>query len=83
MEVEVNASRDSEDESDPEEPPTLGNLQPPLIVKAVPRLLVDIELLRLLTAAEDPPHCTGCQPRVKSTFFIVMGMLLEVFWLVH
>jgi hypothetical protein len=55
MEAEVNASRDSEDESESEEPLAWRTLQPPGRVKAVPRLLVDLEVLRILTAAQDLP----------------------------
>jgi hypothetical protein len=54
-EEEVNASRDSNHEINTEEPPALGNLHPPGRVKAVPILLADLEVLRKLTRAEDPP----------------------------
>jgi hypothetical protein len=53
-EAEMNASRDSEDKSESDEPPAQRTLQPPGRVKAVPRLLVDLKVLRMLTAAEDP-----------------------------
>jgi hypothetical protein len=53
--ADVNASRDSEDESEYEEPQALRTLQPPGRVKVVPILLADIEVLWMLTAAEDPP----------------------------
>jgi hypothetical protein len=52
--MELNGSRDSEYESDPEEPPALGTLQPPGRVKYAPRLTADIEVLRMLTYDEDP-----------------------------
>jgi hypothetical protein len=54
-EAEVNANRDSEDESEPEEPLDRRNLQPPVRVKDVPRLMVDLEVRWMLTAAEHPP----------------------------
>jgi hypothetical protein len=41
-EAEVNASRDYEDESEPDEPLYQRTLQPPVRVKAVPRLLSDL-----------------------------------------
>jgi hypothetical protein len=65
----VNASRVSKDEGDPEEPTALGNLQPPGRVKAVARLLVDIEVLWMLTAAEDPPlRRMRAQSKVKIIY---------------
>jgi hypothetical protein len=56
----------------------MGTLQPPGRVKAVLRLQLDLEVIRMPTVAEDPPHCAGCEPRAKSTFCIVMGTLLAV-----
>jgi hypothetical protein len=54
-EDEVVDSREPEDERDSEKPPALVPLQPPRRVKAVPRLLADLEVMRMLTAVEDPP----------------------------
>jgi hypothetical protein len=38
-----------------EEPPPLGPIQPPNLVKAVTRLLPDLEVMLMLTKADDPP----------------------------
>jgi hypothetical protein len=54
MEAEVNASCDYEDESESEQPPSRRILKPPGGVKAVPGLILDLEVLRMLTVAEDP-----------------------------
>jgi hypothetical protein len=68
-EAEVNASRDSEDEGDPEEPPGLVNLQPPGRVKTVPRLMADLEVLWMLISAEDPPlHRVRAQSKVNILY---------------
>jgi hypothetical protein len=54
-EAERAASRESDEEAGSEEPPSLVPLQPPGLVKAVTRLLPDMEVMLMLTEAEDPP----------------------------
>jgi hypothetical protein len=54
-EIEMTAGRESEDESDLEEPPVLGPLQPPGQVKAAPRLMPDLEVMLMLKVDDDPP----------------------------
>jgi hypothetical protein len=54
-EAERAASRESDEEGGSEEPPPLGPLQPPGLVKAATILLPDLEVMFMLTEAEDPP----------------------------
>jgi hypothetical protein len=54
-EAEMEAIRESDEEGGSEEPPPLGPLQPPGLIKAVTRLLPDLEVMLMLTKAEDPP----------------------------
>jgi hypothetical protein len=54
-EAEREDSRESDEEGDTEEPPPLGPIQPPDLAKAVTRLLPDLEVMLILTEAEDPP----------------------------
>jgi hypothetical protein len=53
--AEVEASRDSEEESDEEGLKPSGTNLPPGQVKALPRSLPDLKVMMELTAAEDPP----------------------------
>jgi hypothetical protein len=54
-EAERAAIRESDEEGGSEEPPPVGLIQPPNLVKAVTRLLPDLEVMIMLTKAEDPP----------------------------
>jgi hypothetical protein len=54
-EAEMAASRESDEEGGSEEPPPLGPLQPPGLVKAVTILLPDLEVMLMVTEAEEPP----------------------------
>jgi hypothetical protein len=60
--------RESDEEGDSEEPPPLAPLQPPELVKAVTRLLPDLEVMLMLIEAEDPPLC---RVRAKSKINIL------------
>jgi hypothetical protein len=53
--AEVEASIDSEEESEEDRSKPSGTNLPPGQVKAVPRLLPDLKVMIELTAAEDPP----------------------------
>jgi hypothetical protein len=54
-EAERAASRDSDEEGDSEETPSVGPLQPPGLIRAVTRLLPDLEVMLMLAEAEDSP----------------------------
>jgi hypothetical protein len=75
-EAEVDASRDSEDESELDETPDWRTLQPPGRVKELPRLLADLKVLRMLIVAEDPPlRRVRAQIKVNILYFYLVPRL--------
>jgi hypothetical protein len=54
--VEVEANHESDDDSGENEYPLLEGHTPPCLVKAVPRLIADVEVMLQLTVMEAPPR---------------------------
>jgi hypothetical protein len=68
-EAEMAASQESYEEGGSEEPPPLGPFQPPGLVKAVTRLLPDLEVMLMLTEADDPPlHRVRAKSKVNILY---------------
>jgi hypothetical protein len=82
-EAEVNVSRDSGDESESEEPPAQRTIQPPGIVKDVHIMMADLEVLWMLTAAEDPHVAQGVSLEQSQHSVLLWGRFWKQFWLVH
>jgi hypothetical protein len=73
----VEASRDSEENSDEDGSKSSGTNLPPGQVKAVPRLLPDLKVMIELTAAEDP-LLRRVRARSKVNIIYCYGTRLEV-----